>query len=173
MTKPFLMIDVDGPLNPYASSNNSLRKGEVFHCYKLLGFKVWLNRWHGEELLKLTDVFDLVWATTWEHDANALIGPRIGLPELPVIEFKKDCPPHPPAPGLHWKTAVIAAYSMAHRRPFSWVDDEVGVRDSVYFMKCGQYPHLALRVSPITGLTAEHFEKLRAWAEEVIHDEAA
>ena len=163
--RPLLLLDVDGPLNPYANSNNQLRKGKVFHPYKLLGFKVWLSRWHGEELMKLTDVFDLVWATTWEHDANSLIGPRVGLPELPVIEFTKHMPAQPPEPGLHWKTAVITAYVLAHKRAFAWVDDEVGVRDGVHFAQWCRGPFLTLKVDPITGLTEKHFTELREWAE--------
>lgn len=171
--KPLLLIDVDGPLNPWAASNNSLRKGKKFTCHKLLGFKVWLTRWHGEELLKLTDVFDLVWATTWEHDANSLIGPRIGLPDLPVIEFNKHLPSQPPEPGLHWKTSVINAYSIAHERPFAWVDDEVGVKDGVHFAQWGRHSFLTLQIDPATGLTEDHFVELRTWAEGVLHDEAA
>ena len=163
--KPFLLLDVDGVVNPFAQSNSQLRKGKQFREYKLLGFKVWLNPWHGEELLKLTDVFDLVWATTWEHEANSLIGPRLGLPELPVIEFTKLMPDQPPEPGLHWKTAVITAYALAHRRAFAWVDDEVSVQDGMHFMKWCEDPFLALKIDPVTGLTAEHFTKLREWAE--------
>jgi hypothetical protein len=37
----------------------------------------------------------LVRYTTWEHESNEFIGPRIGLPELPVIEFGLD--------GTRWK----------------------------------------------------------------------
>lgn len=171
VSKPLLLIDVDGPLNPWAQSNNQLRKGKQFHLYKLLGHKVWLNRWHGEELFKLTDVFDLVWATTWEHEANSLIGPRIGLPELPVIEFAKHCPSQPPEPGLHWKTAVITAYAVAHDRSFAWVDDEVGVRDGVWFSRWCSHPFLTLKIDPVTGLTADHFRELRGWAEGGMYDD--
>lgn len=167
--KPFLLIDVDGPLNPWAASNRSLKKGKVFHLHKLLGYPVWLNRWHGEELLKLTDVYDLVWCTTWEHDANTLIGSRIGLPELPVIEFKKHLPSEPPEPGLHWKTAVIAAYALAHGRPFAWVDDEVRARDGIFFAQWCSHPFLTLAIDAATGLTSEHFEELRRWAEEEMY----
>lgn len=170
--KPFLLIDVDGPLNPYAGSNTQLRKGKQYTMYTIQGFQVWLRRWHGEQLLALTDVFDLVWATTWEHQANTDIGPKIGLPELPVIEFAKRLPDVPPEPGLHWKTAVIAAYALAHNRPFAWVDDEVGVKDGIYFVKWCRDPFLTLKIDPITGLTDEHFTQLREWAEGGMYDDS-
>jgi hypothetical protein len=35
----------------------------------------------------------LVWATTWMADANDLVAPRLGLPELPVVEFPEDDEP--------------------------------------------------------------------------------
>lgn len=165
--KPLLLLDVDGPLNPWAASNRQLPKN--FRQWRIQGFKVRLTRWHGDRLNALTDVFDLVWCTTWEHAANHDIGPRIGLDKLPVIEFAKHLPEKPPEPGLHWKTAVINAYSIAHQRPFAWVDDEVSVQDGLYFAKWGQYPYLTIKVDPFVGLTEEHFENLRKWAEEIVH----
>lgn len=161
--KPLLLIDVDGPLNPWAKSNSQSRKDKRFTRHKLLGFTVWLSEWHGEELMKLTDVYDLVWATTWEHDANALIAPRVGVPELPVIEFARDLPSVPPVPGLHWKVAAILKYCAG--RPFVWVDDEVGAVDGVYAGQHHGAPFLMLRIDPTTGLTEEHFDSLREWAE--------
>lgn len=164
--KPFLLLDVDGPLNPWAASNRGLPKN--FRQWRIDGYKVRLARWHGERLRSLTDVFDLVWCTTWEHQANTDIGPRIGLDKLPVIEFGKFLPKEPPVPGLHWKTAVITAYSIAHQRPFAWVDDEVDpVKDGMYFMQWGGHPFLTMKIDPSTGLEEKHFVELREWAEEV------
>lgn len=113
-------------------------------------------------------MFELVWCTTWEHQANTEIGPRIGLDKLPVIEFGKYLPKEPPVPGLHYKTAVITAYSVAHRRPFAWVDDEVDpVKDGLYFAKWGMHPFLAMKIDPSMGLEEKHFVELREWAEGV------
>jgi len=42
---------------------------------------------HSAWLRELSGVYDLIWATTWEHDANKHIAPRLGLPPLPVVEF--------------------------------------------------------------------------------------
>lgn len=169
--KPLLLVDVDGPLNPYAQSNNQLRKGKQFHLYKLLGYKVWLNRWHGEELMKLTDVYDLVWATTWEHDANSLIGPRIGLEKLPVIEFDKTWKPPSHPDGTYFKTHDIVKYVKG--RPFAWVDDEVSTYDMAYVQENHPAPAYLCHVSPMTGLTQEHFTRLRKWAERGMREREA
>lgn len=167
--KPFLMLDVDGPLNPYAATNRKCPK--MYRRYHIDGYLVRLARQHGGELNKLTDVFDLVWATTWEHQANTDIGPKIGLPKLPVIEFKKHLPSEPPEPGLHWKTSVISAYATAHDRPFAWVDDEVGVMDGVHFAKWQAHPFLTLKIDPVVGLADKDFKELRAWAEGGMYDD--
>ena len=161
--KPLLLIDVDGPLNPYAASNTSLRKGKVYHVYRLLGYKVWLNRRHGEELLKLTDLYDLVWCTTWEHSANELIGPRIGLPELPVIEFDKSWRLPTRSDGTYFKTHEVASY--VRGRPFAWVDDEVSEFDEQYLKDVLDVPVLLRKIDPAVGLAEDDFAELRMWAE--------
>ena len=186
--KPLLLIDVDGPLNPMSMSNRAaVRAG--FRAYKtnpltqdgrywkdVFGdyLKVHLKREHGEQLLALSDVFELVWATTWEHDANTFIGPRIGLPELPVVEFTKLLQqfPEPPEPGLHWKTAVITAYARVRDRPFAWVDDEMRGVDGVYFARWHMHPFLAKWIDPAVGLVEKDFRELRQWAEEEMYDDS-
>ena len=84
MDRPFLLLDVDGVLNPL-----SVAKPSGFTRYKLLGYEVWLSTQHGEWLRTLAKWFDLVWATTWEYQAPRLIAPRVGLPQMPVIEVDR------------------------------------------------------------------------------------
>lgn len=169
--KPLLLIDVDGPLNPWAATNS--KRPKMYKRYRIDGFVVWLATQHGQALNALTDVFDLVWCTTWEHQANTDIGPKIGLPKLPVIEFGKHLPAQPPEPGLHWKTAVITAYALAHNRPFAWVDDEIDIKDGLHFMQWCRDPFLTLKIDPASGLTGEHFTELREWAEGGMYEHAA
>lgn len=163
--KPLLLIDVDGPLNPWMQSHSKLRKEKKFNMYRLSGYKVWLNRWHGEELNKLAELYELVWCTTWEHEANMLIGPRIGLPELPVIEFKGNLPAIPPVPRLHWKSAVILEYT--DNRPFVWLDDECGRIDVGYFKANRTGKFGVFRISAVTGLTEEDFGEVRVWHDDL------
>jgi hypothetical protein len=106
-----LSIDVDGVLNPFA-----VRRGVVppgFEEHAIQGYRVLLNRRHGELLMGLADRFELVWATTWEADANREIGARIGLPELPFLEFGDV------EPRGAWKTPAIDARPRAARLPGS------------------------------------------------------
>src|SRR4051794_17405699 len=84
--RPLLLLDFDGPLNPYRARKppTGYERHEIVE-----GAKIWsvlLNQQHGVELNALADVFQLVWATSWEHGANRLLAPLLGLPDdLPVI----------------------------------------------------------------------------------------
>ena len=102
---PILFLDVDGPLNPFAAKPTRRPSGYVTHRLMPAGWtgttrgrrpkplRVWLNPDHGPALTGLP--VELVWATTWEHEANRLIGPRIGLPSLPVVEWPRKGTPKP------------------------------------------------------------------------------
>jgi hypothetical protein len=45
----------------------------------------------------------LVWATTWMRDANDLIAPLLGLPQLPIVDFPDS---NEPERGLHLENGV-------------------------------------------------------------------
>lgn len=65
---------------------------------------------------------ELVWATTWMSDANEYIAPRLGLPQMPVVDWP-DPPVEAGTRGLHWKTPGLVGWAAG--RPFAWVDDEI------------------------------------------------
>jgi hypothetical protein len=161
--RPFLLLDIDGPLNPYRAK--VVPPGYDFHEFQE-GDKTWkllLNQQHGIELNALAEIFELAWATSWEHGANRLIAPRLGLPsDLAVIVWPPD-PRQPPRKGS-WKTPHIAAW--VGDRPFVWIDDEVNRYDR-FFLEAveGIGPHLLHRVEPNIGLSSADFAAIRLWAE--------
>ncbi|MCK5928533.1 MAG: hypothetical protein KAG80_10100 [Nocardioides sp.] len=185
-TKPLLLLDVDGPLNPFAlldkSGRPSARTPSHYrvHSMRPTGWdvkhmpplRVLLNSWHGEQLRSLADDhFTLVWATTWEHDANTWIAPVLGLPDLPVIEFGEQRWTQTRIAGNDsFKTPTIAAWTrrFAPGIPWAWVDDQVsGRRDRQWLRReLGPTapPFLTMRINPGEGLVAEHFDRLRAFA---------
>ena len=55
----------------------------------------------------------LTWATTWMADANELVAPRLGLPELPVVDFPDD---EEPPRGQHRKKRLLTRWAAG--RPF-------------------------------------------------------
>ncbi|MEE2040091.1 hypothetical protein Q8791_23010 [Nocardiopsis sp. CT-R113] len=124
------------------------------------GFDVRLNPSHGPALLDLP--VDLVWGTTWEHDANKMIGPRIGLPELPVCEWSKT-EPQGIDRRVYFKTPDLVDYAEDARRPWIWVDDEITDADREYVDGTATVPALLHHVNPREGLTADDFTAITAW----------
>ncbi|MFE7191734.1 hypothetical protein [Kitasatospora sp. NPDC057541] len=177
--RPLLLIDVDGPLNPYAAKPH--RRPEGYTTHRLLTprweaaerrrltayglpdrpakpLRVWLNPEHGPSLTALP--FDLVWATTWEHEADDFLAPLLGLPALPVITWSE--PRQQPADGVFWKTPDIVSW--ARGRPFAWIDDQITAADHAWVRTHHAGPALLHHVDPRTGLTTADFTTLAAWA---------
>jgi len=165
--KPLLLIDVDGPLNPYAAKASRRPAGYDTHRMRPTGWegphvkplRVWLNPEHGPALTALP--FELVWCTTWQAEANDWIGPHLGLPVLEHVPFqevrmgaRKD--------GTYFKTWEVVRW--ARGRAFAWVDDEVTDVDREYVADFHSGPALLLTVNPRLGLLPADFEQLAEWA---------
>ncbi|MEV7689947.1 hypothetical protein ACFW1F_25070 [Streptomyces bungoensis] len=162
MSRPLLFLDVDGPLNPYAAKPERRPEGWTtirVPAHSRRPLRVWLNPGHGPALLGLG--YDLCWATTWMADANRRIGPVVGLPELPYVDFGTALFAERPD-GVHWKTEAIVAHSGG--RPFAWVDDEQGPADTVYVRERHPGPVLLHHVDPRRGLREADFAVLREFA---------
>ncbi|MFK0172534.1 HAD domain-containing protein [Streptomyces sp. NPDC090306] len=171
--RPLLLLDVDGPLNPYRA--RFLRhRGYVTHRLRPAdwsarqvpgsrrlrrGLRVRLHPAHGARLLALP--YDLVWATAWMHEANDMIAPGLGLPEaLPVIEWTRLFARDPD--GLFWKTRQVVEW--ADGRPFVWVDDLITGLDVRHVADSHPGPALLLPVDPRRGLREYDFARLERWA---------
>ncbi|MFI6350364.1 hypothetical protein [Streptomyces sp. NPDC050560] len=163
--RPLLFLDVDGPLNPYAARPTRRPPGYTtlrVPTARLPGprltartLRVRLNPRHGEALLACG--YDLCWATTWMAAANTWIGPVLGLPPLPYVDFGDDLLART-ADGVHWKTRALVAY--ADGRPFAWVDDEQSPGDRAHVAAHHRAPALLHHVSPRVGLRDHDFAAL-------------
>lgn len=170
-SRPLLFVDVDGPLNPYAAKPTRRPEGYLTHRMSPADWareypdaqplRVWLNPEHGPMLLSLP--VELVWATTWEHDANEWIGPRIGLPELPVVEWPDR--PFGATDGRLWKTQPVADYAAG--RPFAWIDDQLTDADVRWCELRYPAPTLLLPINPAIGLARNDIAAIGRWAEEI------
>lgn len=153
--RPYLLLDVDGVLNPFAAEAcpESYREYDFFPGEEA----VRLAEIHGEWLRDLTSAFDLVWATGWQHRADELIAPRLGLPRLPVIEF--DFPGVPFQPFLK----VPSIDRFVGDRPLAWLDDMI-TPEAEAWAAGRTAPTLLVAVDPAIGLTEHAVEDLRTWA---------
>jgi hypothetical protein len=162
VSRPLLFLDVDGPLNPWAAKPE--RRPEGYTTIRVAlrpgrPLRVWLNPSHGPALLALD--YELCWASTWMDAANRWIGPTIGLPELPYVDFGAGLFALRPD-GVHWKTEAIVAY--AGGRPFAWVDDEQTPADETYVTAAHPAPALLHHVNPRVGLREDDFTALERFA---------
>jgi hypothetical protein len=92
-------------------------------------------------------------------EANEVISPRLGLPELPVVGWPDS--EDEPANGVHWKTQGLIDW--AARRTFVWVDDEITDADRRCVSAHHQGRALLHRVDPKVGLTDADFTHIRRW----------
>ena len=142
MAKPVLLLDVDGVLDPeftprawakrsgrdgwrrYGTSGPDLLDDDG----RPLRLVQYLNSGHGALLLAAAEQAgaELAWASTWNELANIYVGPKIGLPELPVY-FSGGNPKKP---------AVVLAAVAAQGRRFAWLDDSRAV-----IAACQASPH--------------------------------
>ncbi|MCC9308470.1 hypothetical protein LN042_15470 [Kitasatospora sp. RB6PN24] len=164
MDRPLLLLDVDGPLNPYAAEPErrppgylTLRVPRIREPGATL--RVWLNPDHGAALLALE--FELCWATAWEAHANRWVSPAVDLPELPHIDFGTALLQERPD-GVHWKTERVVEYAAG--RPFAWVDDELREADEAYVAAHHHGPALLHHVNPRIGLRDGDFTALADFA---------
>ncbi|PZG32451.1 hypothetical protein C1I98_29365 [Spongiactinospora gelatinilytica] len=161
--QPLLLVDVDGVLNPTGRRSGDFRTYDCVIDGTL--YKVRLSRAHGDWLLALArDTGSaLVWATTWEDAANDWIGPRLGLPALPVIPMP---PSAVPARGRDFgemcKTPHVADYAAG--RPFVWFDDAVSAADEDYLRARSDVgDFLLVEVAAEGGLTREDVARAAEW----------
>lgn len=165
MDNPVLFLDVDGPLNPYEAKPTQRPDGYETHHIVPPGWsqaiRVWLNPTHGPMLLEFAEKngAELVWATTWEDGANESIGPRIGLPELPVVHFgtmnRND-----------WKWLAVAKY--AQGSPFAWLDDDFDnfqwpLTQELFRKARENLPTLLHTISPRKGMLASDLKEVEQW----------
>lgn len=162
---PAVLLDVDGPLNPYDKGRKHLvvpSDGYTRHYIKVVGttYALWLNPEHGDMLSGLAACSELMWCTAWGEEANTHIAPLIGLPTLPVIELG---PPFYSDDAI-WKRGAVE--EQLGERPLAWFDDQFERGDFAWAKtrSAAGHPTLLIDVSPTTGILPSHVDSALAWA---------
>lgn len=155
MSRPILAVDVDGVISLFGFDEPPDREVARFelidgmvHCISLVA---------GERLRRLSEHYELVWATGWEDKANDYLPNILGLPELPVLSFDGAAR----FGTAHWKLGPLEEYG--RDRALAWIDDSFD--ESCYEWARGRAaPTLLMPTESQLGLEEVQVEALTAWA---------
>lgn len=156
MSQPVLAVDVDGVISLFgfdeppghSQARFELVDGMV-HCISLAA---------GERLRRLSEHYELIWATGWEEKANFYLPSILGLPEFPFLSFDGAAR----FGSAHWKLGPLDEY--AKGRPAAWIDDSFD--ESCYEWARGRdEPTLLVPTESHLGLEEAQVEALAVWAQ--------
>jgi hypothetical protein len=169
---PVVTVDVDGVLaaDPAQAGGPAALGAAGYRRHHFEGLApdgapaqgwVWLNPQHGPWLREVRDAgAQLVWATSWGPRAVEWIAPRLGLPDMPVI----DVPNQPP--GFGWSAKHGPIRHWIGGRPLAWLDDRFGGKEQGWAEDRRDHdgiPTLIVPVHPGRGLQRGHVDQLLAW----------
>ncbi len=155
--RPILAVDVDGVISLFgfeealtdAPGEVKLIDGMV-HCISIAA---------GERLRRLSEHYDLVWATGWEERADEHLPPLLGLPYgLPVLTFSGRAR----FGTAHWKVDAIEEY--AGDQPLAWIDDNLDETCQDWAAR-RKAPTLLVPTESDRGLEEAHVDALIGWVE--------
>ena len=188
--KPVLALDIDGVLNPRQPPWAHAVPPDSLHDYRLHNVTfpasdrrlpffrgdgleaiddayVWLSPTHARWIESLhTRHVEVAWCTTWQHFANEVAAPLLGIEPLPLaVEFDVDIERghYRPTDGVgsapQWKRdALMSRY---RGRPLAWIDDDPLSLDG------HDAPHLVIECAAPTGLTAEQMQRVNGWLDQL------
>lgn len=167
MSKPWLLLDVDGVLNAELPRLKAAELGYSEHVVNCRGLEFIIRtNPEIESILKpLRYAFDIVWCTSCEDDANKNISHLVGLPDnLPVIhDLVSVKAPHP---FLCYKTGRVLEWIKDNDRPFAWVDDYLTRCDKRWWER-QPIKAKVMRIEPYYGITFKHVSELVEWSKQV------
>jgi len=155
--KPLVLLDVDGPLNPFAAETPPPGYAEwqwrLSRWRRKAARRAWLNPGHGVALRELVERTgaELAWATSWEELANTTVGPALGLPALPVVGVRA-YDQHP-----DWKYGAVGRFAAG--RALAWLDDDFSLFPAArerFLARRGELVTALIEVDPTAGLDAGH-----------------
>jgi hypothetical protein len=156
-SRPILFVDVDGVISLFDLPPAAGQLPGPLHLID--GIAHCIPEDVGERLVRLSEEFELVWATGWEERANEHLPFLLKLPfgDLPCLTFKG-----PAVFGrAHWKVDAIDEY--AGNRPAAWIDDSID-ESCTAWAEGREAPTLIVETSSSVGLTDEHVSQLLGWA---------
>ena len=114
-----------------------------------------------EVLAELAACYELAWVTAWEDNANLLLAPALGLPELPVVRFVHPGRDVSSRYARTWKLPSIERF--AADQPLAWIDDDLH-GDAYAWAAMRRIPTKLLSTNPSIGIIDRDVRALLAFA---------
>lgn len=162
VTKPRLLLDVDGVLNAVPFDSRSRRNPwPDYQRSRVNGFTIWWSPSMVARLVALSERVEVLWLTTWEDLAPLHIAPALGLPAWDLAG--RD-------PNVHevtgwWKFDVARDLYERDLRPFIWIDDDFAFwRPANEWME-GLPRGVGVAIAPTSeyGITPTHLDLIEAF----------
>lgn len=155
MSRPILAVDIDGVISLFGSEAPPDRTTTRLQLVDGVPHNISLLA--GDRLLRLSERFELVWASGWEDKANFYLPQLLGLPELPHVRFDGAAR----GGGAHWKLGPLEEYGRG--RAMAWIDDNFD--PSCYeWAEARAEPTLLVLTEAQHGLEEAHVDALNDWA---------
>ena len=156
--KPVLFVDVDGVISLFGFPPSRDKVPGEFHWVE--GVAHCIPSRAGARLVRLSERFDLVWATGWEDKANEYLPFILKLPfrDLPSLSFDGQAV----FGSSHWKLDAIESY--AGDQPVAWIDDNLGDACRLWALS-REAPTLLVETRSASGMTDDHVDELLRWAD--------
>ena len=159
--RPVLFVDVDGVISLFGFKDFKAGGEPPGQFQSIDGILHCIGHGAGPRLIRLSERFELVWATGWEEKANESLPALLEMPgKLPVLRFDGRAV----FGTAHWKLGAIEQY--AGHRPAAWIDDSLDERCTSW-AEARPAPTLLVETDPSVGITDEHVERLLRFADEV------
>lgn len=175
MSKPVVLLDVDGVVNIFRTSGTQLwTECEVAYVEhtgdrnKRPGYTVHIAKQTIKFLnaLKDSDLVHVIWLTTWVHNAQRLTD--LGIPEFPYLKRPEGADGEDGFMGW-WKTAVAKELvaRLEDKVPVLWIDDEHSYQrpDALHWALTSNRRIELLNPNPYVGLNTDYYTKISDWVE--------
>jgi|ERR1035437_1436543 hypothetical protein len=151
--RPLLLLDVDGVLSPFD------KNGEIPEGFKMaetdVPYYLCLNKIHKIWIEELAEVFDIVWATTWENMSNSVVGKALGVREFPIMPLNHK--------KIHSVNKFWSIEDYVEKRPCVWIDNSIWQFERDW-AKGRHVKTLLIKTDPYVGLIREHVDKALVFA---------